>query len=123
MAVLLNLMLVLIASIVNAGAAGESETVMRDTSVIARQGIPAAVNQETSAAGTSETGGLDPPDAGRLLLTGTIAVAVLFLLIVVGFVGSFFWWDTDLRTLLAMSVALFVLLMVMVVATIVHRYR
>ena len=123
MAVLLNLMLVLIASIVNAGAAGESETVMRDTSVIARQGIPAAVNQETSAAGTSETGGLDPPDTGRLLLIGTIAVAVLFLLIVVGLVGGFFWWDSDLRTLLAMSVALFVQLMVMVVATIVHRYR
>ena len=44
-------------------------------------------------------------------------------IIVVGFVGGFFWWDTDLRTLLAMSVALFVLLMVMVVATIVHRYQ
>ena len=123
MAVLLNLMLVLIASMVNAGAAPKTETVMPDTSVTARQGTPAAMEQETTAAGTPQTAGPVVPDTGRLLLTGTIAVAEFFLLIVVGIVGGFFWWDIDLRTLLAMSVALFVLLMVMVVATIVHRYR
>lgn len=123
MAVLLNLMLVLIASMTNAGAARKSETVLRDTSVTAGQGVPVAVNQETTAAGTSETAGAVTPDTGRLLLVGTIAVAVFFLLTVVGIVGGFFWWDADLRTLLAMSVALFVLLMVLVVATIVHSWR
>ncbi len=123
MAVLLNLMLVLIASMTNAGAARKSETVLRDTSVTAGQGVPVAVNQEITAAGTSETAGGVTPDTGRLLLIGTIAVAVFFLLTVVGIVGGFFWWDTDLRALLAMSVALFVLLMVMVVATIVHSWR
>ena len=123
MGVLLNLMLVLIASMTNAGAARKSETVLRDTSVTAGQGVPVAVNQETTAVGTSETAGGVTPDTGRLLLIGTIAVAVFFLLTVVGIVGGFFWWDTDLRTLLAMSVALFVLLMVMVVATIVHSWR
>ena len=56
------------------------------------------------------------------MLIGTVAVAVFFLLTVMGIVGGFFWWDTDVRTLLAMSVALFVLLMVMVVATIVHSW-
>ena len=57
MAVLLNLMLVLIAGMINAGASGKSETVLRDTSVTAGQGVPVAVNQETTAAGTSETAG------------------------------------------------------------------
>ncbi len=123
MAVLLNLMPVLIANMTNAGAAPKSETVTRDTPVTAGQGVPAAVDQETTAAGTSQTAVLVALDTGRLLLTGTIAVAVFFLLTVVGIVGGFFWWDTDLRTLIAMSVALFVLLMVMVVATIVHRYQ
>ena len=123
MAVLLNLMLVLIASMINAGAAPKSETVMHDTSVTAGQGTPGAMDQEPTAVSTSQTAGLVAPDAGRLLLIGTIAVAVFFLLVVVGIVGGFFWWDTDLRTLLAMSVALFVLLLVMVVATIVHRYQ
>ena len=123
MAVLLNLMLVLIASMVNAGAARKSETVLHDTSVTAAQGVPVAVNQETTLAGTSETAEAVTPDTGRLLLVGTISVAVFFLLTVVGIVGGFFWWDTEVRTLLAMSVALFVLLMAMVVATIVHSWR
>ena len=123
MAVLLNLMLALIASIINAGAAPKSETVMQDTSVTAGPGMPAAMDQEPTAVSASQTAGPVAPDAGRLLLMGTIAVAVFFLLVVVGIVGGFFWWDTDLRTLLAMSVALFVLLLVMVVATIVHRYQ
>ena len=123
MAVLLNLMLVLIASMINAGAAPKSETVVRDTSMTAGEGIPAAMDQEPTAVSTTQTAGPVAPDVGRLLLIGTNAVAVFFLLVVVGFVGGFFWWDTDLRTLLAMSVALFVLLMVMVVATIVHRYQ
>ena len=123
LAVLLNLMLVLIASLVNAGAAPKSEMVMRDPSVTAGQGIPAAMDQETTATATSPTAGLVAPDTGRLLLIGTIAVAAFFLLIVVAIVGGFYWWDADLRTLLVMSVALFVLLMVMVVATIVHSWR
>ena len=123
MAVLLNLMLVLIGSIANTCAAHRLEAAMRDTSATARQGTPATVNQETTATGTSETAGLVTPDTGRLLLTGTIAVAVFFLIIVVAIVGSFFWWESGLRALLAMSVALVVLLMVMVVATIVHRYK
>ena len=123
MAVLLNFMLVLIGSIANTRAARRSEAAMRDTSATARQGTPATVNQETTATGTSETAGLVTPDTGRLLLTGTIAVAVFFLIIVVAILGSFFWWESDLRALLAMSVALFVLLMVIVVATIVHRYK
>ena len=123
MAVLLNLMLVLIASMTNAGAARKSETVLHDTSVTAGQGIPAEVNQETTAAEPSQTAQAVTPDTGRLLLIGTISVAVFFLLTVVGIVGGFFWWDTDLRAMLAMSVGLFVLLMVMVVATIVHSWR
>jgi len=72
MAVLLSLMLVLITSMINAGAAPKTETVRHDTSV---------------------TAGPVAPDAGRLLLTGTIAVAVLFLLIVVATVAGFFWWN------------------------------
>ncbi len=123
MAVLLSLMLALIATIVNSGAAGKSETVMPDTSVTARQGVPATIDRETTAAGTPRTTGPVAPETGRLLLTGTIAVGVFFLFIVVVTVGSFFWWDTDPRASLATSVALFVLLLVMVVATIVHRFR